>query len=96
MIRDILGTQNVNVSFSGGGPVLFACALAAIVAALAAWQAKLDVQSVRAETASELREIRAETASELREMREKMDVMQAHLSVIYMQAPHLKPKDEDQ
>ena len=74
MIRDILGTQNVNVSFAGGGPVLFVCALAAIIAALSAWDAK----------------------SETRALREKMDVMQAHLSVIYMQAPHLKPKDEDQ
>jgi hypothetical protein len=72
MIRDILGTQNVNVSFSGGGPVLFACALAAIVAALAAWDAK----------------------SETRALREKMDVMQAHLSAIYVQAPQLKPESE--
>jgi hypothetical protein len=85
MIRDILGTQNVNVSFSGGGPVLFACALAAIIAAASAWDAK-----------SETRAVRSETANELRAMREKMDVMQAHLSVIYMQAPHLKPKDSEQ
>ena len=73
MIRDILGTQNVNVSFSGGGPVLFACALAAIIAAAAAWDAK----------------------SETRALREKMDVLQAHLSVIYMQAPHLKPESDE-
>lgn len=73
MLRDLFGTQNVNVNFSGGGPVLFACALAAIVAALSAWDAK----------------------SETRALREKMDVMQAHLSAIYMQAPHLKPDSED-
>jgi uncharacterized protein involved in high-affinity Fe2+ transport len=74
MIRDILGTQSVNVSFAGGGPVLFVCALAAILACASAWDAK----------------------SETRALREKMDVMQAHLSVIYMQAPHLKPKDSEQ
>lgn len=72
MLRDLFGTQNVNVNFGGGGPVLFACALAAIIAALSAWDAK----------------------SETRALREKMDVMQAHLSAIYMQAPHLMPKDE--
>lgn len=73
MLRDLFGTQNVNVSFGGGGPVLFACALAAIIAALSAWDAK----------------------SETRALREKMDVMQAHLSAIYMQAPHLKPDPEE-
>jgi hypothetical protein len=73
VLRDILGTQNVNVSFSGGGPVLFVCALAAILACAAAWDAK----------------------SETRQLREKMDVLQAHLSAIYMQAPHLKPESEE-
>jgi hypothetical protein len=94
MIRDILGTQNVNVSFSGGGPVLFACALAAIVAGLSAWQARSDVQAIRLEMANELRDMRSETDADLREMREKLDVMQAHLSAIYMQAPHLKPETD--
>jgi uncharacterized protein involved in high-affinity Fe2+ transport len=71
MIRDILGTQSVNVSFAGGGPVLFVCALAAILACASAWDAKLETRALR----------------------EKMDVMQAHLSAIYIQAPHLKPED---
>ena len=31
---------------------------------------------------------------DIRELRDEVRVMQAHLSAIYMQAPHLKPKDE--
>lgn len=72
MLRDILGTQTVNVSVNAGGAALWVCTLAAVLCAASAWDAK----------------------HETRALREKMDVMQAHLSAIYMQAPHLKPESD--
>lgn len=83
MLRDILGTQTVNVSVNAGGTALWVCTLAAVLCGAAAWDAKHETRAVR-----------SETANELRAMREKMDVMQAHLSAIYMQAPHLKPESD--
>lgn len=75
MLRGLLSpqTQSVNVKISAGGPALWICALAALLCAYAAIDAK----------------------HETRALREKFDVMQAHLSAIYMQAPHLKPESED-
>ncbi len=83
VLRELLGTQTVNVSVNAGGVGIWICTTAlAVVCALSIAFGVISRQEAQRRD--------AETA----ELRRDVQTLKDYLAAIYAQAPHLKPKDD--
>jgi hypothetical protein len=91
LLRALRGSNNTSVHINAGGIGVGLSAALTVMSFAAAAAMFWALSEVKAD----MRKLDSDTTAEISDLKRDLQVSKDYLSAIYMQAPHLKPKDEE-